>query len=151
MIKVSVHLRNFIDKIIEEVLHTTKNTHVIHLTYEVKTDQLEADEKLLRNIFINLLTNAIKFSPSGKEIRFIIRQEDHHLIFEVIDNGIGISEIDKKHLYEAFYRGTNATAIAGSGLGLSIVKKAVELLRGEMELQSEEHKGTQIKVKLPIA
>lgn len=151
VIKVSVQLRHFIDKIIEEVLHTTKNTHVVHLTYEVKTDQVEADEKLLRNIFINLLTNAIKFSPNRKEIRLLISQEDSHLIFEVIDYGIGISEADKKHLYEAFYRGTNATAIAGSGLGLSIVKKAVELLRGEMELQSEENKGTQIKIKLPIA
>ncbi len=150
VINASIHLHNFIDKIIEEVLHTTKNTHVIQLTYEVETDQLEADEKLLRNIFINLLTNAIKFSPNRKEIRFIIRQQDLRLTFEVIDYGIGISEIDKKHLYEAFYRGANATSIAGSGLGLSIVKKAVELLRGEMELQSEVNKGTQVKIKVPI-
>ncbi len=151
VIRSTVQIRNFIDKILEEVLQTTKNTHAIKLDYEVTNLYLEADEKLLRNIIINLLTNAIKFSPAQKEIQVIIRQQDQYLVLSVIDKGIGISESDQKHLYEAFYRGKNASAIAGSGLGLSIVKKAVELLNGEMELKSELSKGTQIKVKLPLA
>lgn len=150
VIKSSIHLRSFVDKIIEEVLNTTKNTHSINLAYHVKTENILADEKLLRNIFINLLTNAIKFSPGKKEIKLIMDENDDRLSFEVIDKGIGISESDKEHLFEAFYRGTNANAIAGSGLGLSIVKKAVELLKGDMYLESEENKGTQIKIKLPL-
>jgi signal transduction histidine kinase len=151
VMKSSVQIRNFIDKIMEEVVQTTKNTHAINLIYEVKTDYLVADEKLLRNIFINLLTNAIKFSPDRKEIQVILSQQGQYLMLNVLDQGIGISESDQKHLYEAFYRGENTSAIAGSGLGLSIVKKAVELLNGEMELQSEVNKGTQVKIKLPLA
>ena len=146
----SINIRGFIDKIIEEVGNTTKNTHHINLTYTVKTEHLIADEKLLRNIFINLLTNAIKFSPGKKEIEVIIIEKDRFIHMEVIDQGIGISKSDQDHLFEAFYRGTNATSIAGSGLGLSIVKKAVELLKGEMELMSEENKGTHVKIKLPL-
>jgi len=150
VIKSSIPLRPFIDKIIEDVIQTTKNTHVINLSYDVKTDHLVADEKLLRNIFINLLTNAIKFSPGKKEVEFKLKEKDEILYLEVIDHGIGISKADKEHLFEAFYRGTNTASIAGSGLGLSIVKKAVELLKGEMELNSEENKGTQVNVKFPI-
>ncbi len=150
VIKTTIHLRSFIDKIIEDVSQTTKNTHIINLTYDVKTDHLVADEKLLRNIFINLLTNAIKFSPGRSEVDFKLKEKDDTLYLEVIDHGIGITKSDKEHLYEAFYRGSNTTTIAGSGLGLSIVKKAVELLKGEMELNSEETKGTQVKIKFPM-
>ncbi len=147
----TIQIRAFIDKIIEEVGNTTKNTHTINLSYQVRTSQFVADEKLLRNIFINLLTNAIKFSPGKKEINVSFKEKDGFLYMEVIDHGIGISKADQEHLYEAFYRGTNASSIAGSGLGLSIVKKAVELLKGEMQLISEENKGTQVKIKLPLA
>lgn len=150
VIKSSIDLRPFIEKIIEEVTHTTKNTHVVNLSYQVKTSQLSADEKLLRNIFINLLTNAIKFSPGQKEIHLTLHEKNDYLIMEVTDQGIGISKNDQEHLFEAFYRGSNTTTISGSGLGLSIVKKAVELLKGEMELTSEEHKGTHVKVKFPM-
>jgi PAS domain S-box-containing protein len=150
VIKSEVPIRGFIDKIMEEVMQTTKNTHRIDLEYNVDTVHMHADEKLLRNIFINLLTNAIKFSPGKEAIRMSLNERDDQLLLEVADNGIGISPADQEHLYDAFYRGSNASSIAGSGLGLSIVKKAVELLQGTLDMESEVNKGTKVRVKLPI-
>jgi PAS domain S-box-containing protein len=150
VIKSDVPLKAFTDKIVEEVLQSTRHTHRINLTYKVAAQHLHADEKLLRNIFINVLSNAIKFSPGKEEIKVNMTERDNNLHLEVIDEGIGISASDQEHLFEAFYRGSNANQIAGSGLGLSIVKKAVELLEGTLELESEVNKGTRVRIKLPL-
>lgn len=150
VIKSRIKIKSIIDKIVEEVQHTTKNTHTIALQYNVSVTEIETDEKLLRNILINLLTNAIKFSPNFSRVDFIVMQENDMLNIEVSDKGIGIAEDDKPRLFEAFHRGKNATTISGTGLGLSIVKKAVELLNGTIELISEVNQGTTVKITLPI-
>lgn len=150
VIKSHIDLQNFITKIIEEVQNSTKNSHCIELHYSAKIESIETDEKLLRNIFINILSNAIKFSPEKKQVIFKIDEENTDLCFEVIDTGIGISEDDQAKLFEAFHRGSNASTIAGTGLGLSIVKKAVELLGGSIVVNSTINQGTSIKILLPI-
>jgi signal transduction histidine kinase len=100
------------------------------------------DPSLLRNVLINLLSNAIKFSPENGTIKVKSELKDNQVFLEVSDSGIGISEEDKKHLFERFFRGTNVTNIQGTGLGLHIVEKYVELMNGNIECKSELEKGT---------
>ncbi|MFZ5971349.1 MAG: ATP-binding protein [Bacteroidota bacterium] len=150
VVKTDVNLSQFVERIVEEVENSTKNTHKVKLINTANCEKLNTDEKLLRNIFINLLTNAIKFSPEKNFIELQVREEFDQLVIEVKDEGIGISERDQARLFEAFYRGSNVTSIKGTGLGLSIVKKAVEVLGGEIEIHSKENEGTQVKVTLPL-
>jgi signal transduction histidine kinase len=151
VVKSRIELRNLIDKIIEDVQNSTRNTHRIELHYSVASKEIDTDEKLFRNIFINLLTNAIKYSPGKESVLLDITEQEGALVIHLTDQGIGISEEDQVKLFEAFQRGSNAASIAGTGLGLSIVKKAVELLKGSIRLQSRLNEGTQVEVRLPIA
>jgi PAS domain S-box-containing protein len=145
-----IELQSFVTKIVEEVRHTTKNSHQIHITYRGLSGDVETDEKLLRNIFINLLTNAIKFSPNKKDISLVIDETSNHILAEVHDEGIGICDADKEKLFDPFHRGSNTNAIPGTGLGLSIVKKAVELLDGTIEVDSKVNFGTTFKISIPV-
>lgn len=150
VVKSKIELRNLVDKIIEDVQNSTRNTHRIELHYSVSSKDIDTDEKLFRNIFINLLTNAIKYSPEKECIVLNIVEENGMLRITVTDQGIGISEEDQARLFEAFHRGSNAASISGTGLGLSIVKKAVELLKGSIRLQSRLNEGTIVEVLLPV-
>ncbi|MEJ0105953.1 MAG: ATP-binding protein [Bacteroidota bacterium] len=85
-------------------------------------------KKLLRNIIINLCSNAIKFSDEGSRIEIKSAINNETAIIEIADHGIGISEEDKEHLFSSFFRGFNATNIQGTGLGLHIVKRYTDLL-----------------------
>ena len=104
------------------------------------------DEVLFKNILINLLSNAAKFSEENKTIFVATEVKDHHLKFSVKDQGMGISKKDQLNLFQIFYRATNATNIPGTGLGLHIVAKYVEMMNGKMELKSELNKGTEINI-----
>ena len=103
------------------------------------------DMSLLRNIIFNLLSNAIKFSnKNGKiEVSTIV---DKKVTLIIKDNGIGISKDDQKHLFERFFRAKNATNIQGTGLGLHIVEKYVELMKGKLQWSSELGEGTEFKI-----
>lgn len=107
------------------------------------------DERLLRHIFSNLLSNALKYSPGGGEVHFHVRREDSKTVFEVADQGIGIPADEISHLFESFHRASNVGAIQGTGLGLAIVKNAVERHGGEIEVQSKVGEGTMFRVSLP--
>lgn len=100
------------------------------------------DMTLLRNIFLNLLSNAIKFSPDEGLIEVNSKVAMDYITFSVRDYGMGISPEDQKHLFERFFRAKNATNIQGTGLGLHIVGKYVELMNGEIKFESELEKGT---------
>ncbi|MFL5762735.1 MAG: ATP-binding protein [Bacteroidia bacterium] len=101
-----------------------------------------ADKKLLRNVLFNLISNAIKFSPNGGKISIGAIVTEKNIELSVADSGMGISKQDQKHLFERFFRGNNATHIQGTGLGLNIVAKYVELMNGSIDVKSEENKGT---------
>ncbi len=107
------------------------------------------DEKLLRHIFSNLLSNALKYSPSGGQVRFKVRKQDARTLFEVSDQGIGIPSEEISHLFETFHRASNVGAIQGTGLGLAIVKNAVEMHGGVIEVASKVGEGTTFRVSLP--
>ena len=142
--KIDIH--DFFTKIVEEVLYSAKSRHNIMFTFDSPVREIEIDEKLLRNVFINLLTNAIKFSPESSEVSLSVRTVDDQLRISVKDNGLGIPSHDFDKIFDPFHRGSNAGAIQGTGLGLSIVKKAVELLEGELDFRSEVGKGSEFTV-----
>ena len=126
------------------------------------------DEKLLRYILTNLLSNAVKYSPQGQEVNFIKTykpegialpcQEEkitpiaavEEIVFQIQDKGIGIPPEDQNHIFELFHRGANVGEIPGTGLGLSVVKKCVELQGGEISFKSEVGVGTTVTVTIPV-
>lgn len=140
---------DFFFKIIEEVGHSTNYTHTIIPDYYSLPESIVTDEKLLRNITINLLTNAIKFSPDRNHVELIARKFSGDLIIIVRDEGMGIPVEEKDKIFEPFLRGKGVSEIAGSGLGLSIVKKGVELLNGKIQMDSQVGSGTTFTVTIP--
>jgi len=108
------------------------------------------DKKLLRNILINLVNNAIKFSGEGMPIEVNSVINNGRISVSVADKGIGISKEDQEHLFSSFFRGKNAQNIQGTGMGLHIVKRYLDLLGGSVYLQSELDKGTIITVNIPM-
>jgi len=111
---------------------------------------IESDKKLVRNVLINLLSNAVKFSPEGACIHVKSSVANEMATIVVKDEGIGISADDQEHLFSSFFRGRNALNIQGTGLGLHIVKRYIDLLGGNVELHSELGKGTTIRFTIPI-
>ncbi|MEZ4950230.1 MAG: sensor histidine kinase [Saprospiraceae bacterium] len=111
---------------------------------------LYLDKRHLKNILFNLLSNAIKYSDEGKSIILKTYAKNHQVIFEVIDQGMGIPEEDQKHLFTRFFRAHNAINIQGTGLGLNIVKRYVDMFSGEIEFESASGKGSTFRVILPI-
>ena len=145
-----VELKEFFLRIIDEVQTNTHYSHQIMLDFPMENSVIESDENLLRNIFVNLLTNAIKFSP-GKDVVFVsVRRNSELVECRVEDQGLGIGEADLPKIFEPFHRGDNVQTIKGTGLGLPIVKKAVETLGGEVEVQSKPAVGTIFTVKLNL-
>lgn len=143
-----LELKEFFLRIIDEVQSNTQHTHRIRLDFSLPTLPIQSDENLLRNIFVNLLTNAIKFSPGQEEVLVSVGACDQHVICKIQDYGLGIEEIDLPRIFEPFHRGDNAQKIKGTGLGLPIVKKAVETLGGEVAVESKPGAGTLFTVKL---
>jgi PAS domain S-box-containing protein len=112
-------------------------------------DLIYSDKNLIRNILFNLVSNAIKFSDINSTIHIQSNVKDDISHVSIKDEGMGISMEDKEHLYSSFFRGKNATNIQGTGLGLHIVKRYVDLLGGSIQLESELNKGTAIRFSIP--
>ena len=108
-----------------------------------------SDAGLLKNVLINLISNAIKFSPENSKITIATTIQNAQTEIKVIDHGIGIPEKDQVHLFERFFRATNVTNIQGTGLGLHIVGRYIELLNGHISYQSQLEDGSVFFIKLP--
>lgn len=137
--------------LVEDFQFINKNNTPIKFVSQGLMIRPYLDEKLLYSILSNLLLNAIKYSPTGAGISLILWKDSDRIVFQVRDHGIGIAEEDRGKIYEPFYRGQNVENIIGTGLGLAVVKKCVELHRGEIALDSQVDKGTSFTVKLPIS
>jgi PAS domain S-box-containing protein len=109
-----------------------------------------ADKRLLRHIFSNLLSNAVKYSPAGSPVEFEIERRGNEAICRIRDHGVGIPEQDLSWLFNAFHRGRNVAHLPGTGLGLTIVKRCVELHHGKIRVESSVGKGTTVTVILPV-
>ncbi|KAM3114589.1 PAS domain S-box protein [Phormidesmis sp. 146-33] len=154
-----IDLLAFCQRLLDEMQLNDQQDHKLILEVQssgkldaIKLDAIPAhmDEKLLRQIFSNLLSNAIKYSPSGSSIVCRLTCESNQAIFEVQDQGIGISVEDQARLFEPFHRGMNVGTISGNGLGLAIVKQSIEVHRGQISVSSQEGVGTTIRVSLPL-
>jgi PAS domain S-box-containing protein len=147
----SVNIQQFIAKIIDEVQTANSQSHQIQVRMDENVPcTINTDEKFLRNIFINLLNNAIKYSPEHKTVYLNISYANENLAFEIIDKGFGIHENDMVKIFEPFYRTSNSQNIQGTGLGLSIVKKAADLLNAQIQVQSTVGNGSNFTVTLPV-
>ena len=144
----TLSLKGCVETVVQELSQSANEGQSIQYTHS-GISAISFDKKILRIILINLITNALKFSPE-KTIVFVntdVTNQD--LSIRVQDHGIGIADEDKVHLFERFYRGGNATNIQGTGLGLSIIARYVELLKGIIKVDSHLHEGTTITITIP--
>ncbi|WP_373330569.1 sensor histidine kinase [Salmonirosea aquatica] len=118
-------------------------------TQQKGPDQVFLDPSLLRKILVNLISNAIKYSQAGTVVSVRFTSNEGHLRVIVEDQGVGISREDQAHLFERFYRAPTVTNIEGTGLGLHIVGRYVELMGGTISIESELNKGTIVTILLP--
>jgi signal transduction histidine kinase len=107
------------------------------------------DAKLLSHALGNLLSNAVKYSPEGGRVDLELRAAPQALVFVIVDRGIGIPPEDHARLFESFHRARNVGNVAGTGLGLTIVKQCVELHHGSVAFESVPGKGSVFLVCLP--
>jgi len=147
---VEFNVHEFGEELTEEMQAVSKAGQHIKYLHEGKKTEVHIDRHILKNILNNLLSNAIKYSAEKTEINFKTSIERNTLFIVVSDQGIGIPEDEKQHLFERFFRAKNALNIGGTGLGLNIVKKYTELLNGEINFESEPEKGTTFTLQIPI-
>jgi PAS domain S-box-containing protein len=152
--KIGIHhhefnLEELIRETLEEMKPTLKSGQMF--VYENSCQSLIfSDKNLIRNILFNLVSNAIKFSDINSSIHILSKSNEGLTYISVEDEGVGISDEDKEHLFSSFFRGKNVINIQGTGLGLHIVKRYVDLLGGSIDLKSELNKGTTVIFSIPL-
>jgi two-component system sensor histidine kinase/response regulator len=140
----------FLGHIVADFQANHEETH--RLLYDNHLPEaIMADSRLLRQIASNLISNAIKYSPRGSEVTIRLERQAETCILSVQDQGIGIPETDLSRLFSEFQRASNVGLIQGTGLGLTIVKQAVDLHGGSLDLQSQAGVGTTVIVRFPIS
>jgi signal transduction histidine kinase len=158
---------NFCNQILRQMQRTLSKEHLIqsslyiqetdsyidnpHLDQNCPSFIVNMDEKLIRQIIMNLLTNAIKYSPTGSTIYFNLKINPKEVILAIQDQGIGIPEEDLPHLFGAFHRGKNVGILPGTGLGLSVVKNCINICKGNITVNSKINIGTEFIVTLPLS
>ncbi|MBP3971360.1 two-component sensor histidine kinase [Bacillus sp. WL1] len=123
----------------------------IELDLDLEKVHITADQESMNQVWINLIHNSIKFTPSGGTISITLKEYETLVEVRIRDSGIGISEEQKQHIFERFYKADSSRnrAYGGSGLGLAIVQKVLDLHRGEIKVESEEGNGTEFIVCIP--
>jgi PAS domain S-box-containing protein len=145
-----LNLAQYCGHLIEEMQLSAGNQHSLEFTCAGTSQSLNLDEKLMGSILSNLLSNAIKYSPNGGQVNLALVFHNHTVEIQVKDQGIGISLADQKRLFEPFQRGKNIRTIPGTGLGLVVVKKCVDLHQGTIQITSDLDQGTTCLVTIPL-
>lgn len=123
------------------------------ITLETNIDEeikIESDKELLTLVWNNILSNAFKFTPTNGRVWVSLKQEENWIIVKVKDTGCGIDASIGKHIFDKFYQGDTSHAMQGNGLGLSLVKKVVDITGGDIIVESVKGKGSEFCVKLPV-
>jgi len=141
-------LSDFLADIIDEMKELLKKGQAIKVAYEGDHD-FTTDKRMLKNILLNLLSNATKFSEEGKNIWVAVSNSNRVLSITVRDEGIGIPEGDLPYLFDTFFRGKNVSNIQGTGLGLPIIKRYLNLLNGDITVSSRFNEGSTFRIRLP--
>jgi PAS domain S-box-containing protein len=139
----------FMEDIVEEVMQLLKPGQEIVFKNEGDAANFCSDTQLLKNILLNLISNAIKYSYDDGNIFISSKANEQRFEIEIRDEGIGIPEEEQKHLFERFFRAKNAGNVQGTGLGLNIVSQYVTILKGNIQFESAENKGTTFKLEIP--
>ncbi|NJM49377.1 MAG: PAS domain-containing protein, partial [Alkalinema sp. RU_4_3] len=145
-----LNLAQYCRHLIEEMQLSASNQHRLEFTCAGPSQSLNLDEKLMGSILSNLLSNAIKYSPNGGQITLSLVFQTHTVEIQVKDQGIGIAPADQTRLFEPFQRGKNIRNIPGTGLGLVVVKKCVDLHQGSLQITSDLDQGTTCLITLPL-
>lgn len=142
-------LQSFAAEVVDEMQGFLKEGQRIDYRHEGAQQTVYLDKQLMRNVMINLLSNGSKYSGENRTIWFLTSIQGDVVTLEVRDEGIGIPDEDKTHLFTPFFRAQNVTNIQGTGLGLNIVKKYVEIMGGELRYESQLGHGTTFTITLP--
>jgi PAS domain S-box-containing protein len=148
--KESIQIHEFLKEIQEEITPTIKPGQTIKIECDPADGHMNSDPRVLRNILFNLISNASKYSDENKQITVKCFADKRSVGFTISDEGIGIPIEDQKHMFDRFFRASNAGNVQGTGLGLNIVKRYVELLDGSITFTSEYGKGSVFTVIIPI-
>jgi len=145
----TIEMVKFCEQILEK-LEVMYPGRTVYLQHDYPMMNAELDPIILRHIFLNLLSNALKYSQPDSPVYFQLDLTNESVIFKIQDQGIGIPSEDLENLFNSFYRGKNVGKIPGTGLGLSIVKNFIQLHRGQIEFHSVVNSGTTVTVTLPL-
>ena len=145
-----IDLIGFCNNILNQIQLTDGKKHQFVFEAQGTFENVQMDERLLQHIFVNLLTNAVKYSPVNSEIRVELDAVENRARFRIRDQGIGMSEDDVARLGETFFRAANARRYQGTGLGMAIVKENVAAHGGTLDCESQLDKGTTFTVEIPL-
>lgn len=148
--KTQFNLPEFCQDLLEEVAATKKKGQLIQYSH-TGDKEIMGDRTIMQHIVLNLLSNACKYSGDEKEIRLLTSADDQTTTLTVEDQGIGIPEAEQDNVFTRFFRAHNTGNIQGTGLGLNIVKRYVELLNGTISFVSKPNEGTTFTVEFPVA
>jgi len=152
--KVEIHLEaldveRFCQEVVQEIQMSATPQHRLTFSFSGQQSDVVSDKQLVRQILVNLLSNAVKYSPDGGTVLLEVRCEPESFQLRVQDEGIGIPEPDQARLFETFHRAHNVGDVKGTGLGMAIVKRAVDALGGMIGFESQVGVGTTFVVRLP--
>src|SRR5690606_38429438 len=128
------------------------NVQTVRLVTDCPADigEIMADDRRMKQVLFNLVNNAIKFTPAGGEVAITVRRSDEHLEIQVSDTGVGIAEDDLDRVFGAFAHARTGERPAGAGLGLTLVKRFIEMHGGTVALASRPGEGTRVTLRLPV-
>lgn len=139
---------NFINRYLEDYGKKITGNRDLQITFFEGDAMVFIDPVLMTSVIENIVSNAVKYSPDHSTISITTTKQQHSVMLEIKDRGIGISAEDKPFLFQEFFRAKNAAKIAGSGLGLSIAKTYVEMNHGTIAIESIPYEGTIVKITL---
>jgi len=148
-----IELHSFIAELVEKQKSLNKRENIF-ISEKTQDYNVRGNKNELKESFSNILENAIKYSPSDKDINVNISRSSHSVIVAIKDHGIGISEQDLKHIFEPFFRSDNSRTDSnknGYGLGLAIVKEIIEKHQGKITVKSTQNEGSEFTILLPQA
>ncbi len=151
-VKIEIKEYNLIEQIREVIILDEALWEEKNITFDLTFPEIKivSDEELLKHIWLNILSNAIKYSNQDGKIEIYASSDDEKIIVTFVDHGIGMSEETLSHMFEKFYQGDTSHSKEGSGLGLALVQKILKLLKGTIEVKSELNVGTTVIITLPV-